>query len=773
MLKKRKTLRFQSHATIALTFAFIAVIYSLILYPFENRRRATVIKKIEFSLNAIVEQREEVIANEMFLHHQEALEIILKNMLEIEGVLAIGVFDADGNVITATEKHVFLNLTVSEREALSETYTFVETVWNQQHIVAYTRPIIVIGEHLGYLRLYYTLTDVDQETRQVFILFTALLVTILASMTILLTMFLSRFVTRPVTTLMNTMRKVQEGHVGEQVDLLSDNEIGKMAQAFNQMSAEQAKMYWELNELNKNLEQIVKERTAELTTANQHLQQEIAERKRAEEALQHAKEAAEEANQAKSEFLSNMSHELRTPLNGILGYTQILKRDKKLTPKQKENLHIIHQSGEHLLTLIEDILDLSKIEARKMELYPHEFHLPNFLGNIARTIQMRAQEKALVFTYEARTSIPAGVYADEKRLRQVLLNLLGNAIKFTDEGEVTFRIVDCRLQIADLEDCQSKIKNLKSKIHKLRFEVEDTGVGMSPSQVQRLFQPFHQVGDTQRRATGTGLGLAISQQLVRLMGSEIKVKSDLGKGSTFWFELQLPEVSPLALEEEKENRQQHIIGFKGAPRRLLLVDDNPENLAVVKDMLLPLGFNIIEAVDGQDAINKALEYHPDLIIMDLIMPNMDGFEVIQRLRQILELQDVIVIAASADVFEYTQQKSRTAGSNGFIVKPIKAEKLLELLEHHLKLEWIYEDEGEVQDTQKTIEPYEIIFPEQKDLAALYDLAMIGDISGIREYAKKLEVLDPKFTPFVTKICQLVDELRLDQIENFLESHISK
>lgn len=224
-----------------------------------------------------------------------------------------------------------------------------------------------------------------------------------------------------------------------------------------------------------------------------------------------------------------MSHELRTPLNGILGYAQILVRNKGLSSQQAEGLNIIQQSGDHLLTLINDILDLSKIEARKMELYAAAFQLPNFLESIAGITSMRAQEKDVTFVYEHKNTLPSGVEADEKRLRQILINLLGNAVKFTDDGQVT-------LIVSVLNDTQQTPKQI-------RFEVIDTGVGMTPEQLEKIFLPFEQVGDIDSRAAGTGLGLAISRQLVELMDSELHVKSELEKGSTFWFDLSLPVVA--------------------------------------------------------------------------------------------------------------------------------------------------------------------------------------------------------------------------------------
>ncbi|GEM_PF-1072520 len=488
----------------------------------------------------------------------------------------------------------------------------------------------------------------------------------------------------------------------------------------------------------------------------------ITEHKQIEANLREAKQAAEIANRAKSAFLSNMSHELRTPLNGIWGFAQILQRDSSLSVTQQEQIAVIQRCSEYLLTLITDILDLSKIEADRLEPVSTTFHLESFLKGVTELFAMRTQQKGLAFSYDQLSHLPAAVHADEKRLRQILLNLLGNAVKFTEKGGVT-------LKVGYYHD-------------HIRFQVTDTGPGIAQTDLERIFLPFQQVGDSSYHAQGTGLGLTITKKLVEMMGGKLQVISTLQMGSTFWFAIVLPEVADVSTANVVESPV--IIGYQKPLRagevatkfKILIVDDKWENRAFVSQLLTSLDFDITEASDGRSAVATAQQWHPDVILMDLVMPIMDGFTATRRIRKIPGLEKVILIAMSASVFDCHQQESNDAGCNDFIAKPFRLEILLDRLQQHLHLTWIYEQPKIATPAnaapQTGASPEEIpVVPSVEQLTTLANLAKCGDITGILDYMGQLEQTDPQLLAFTTKISQMAKGFQKRQILELIKPYL--
>ncbi len=518
--------------------------------------------------------------------------------------------------------------------------------------------------------------------------------------------------------------------------------------------------------------------TNRLENQNCQLRQEIERREKLEAQLQEAIADAIAANKAKSEFLANMSHEIRTPLNGILGYTQILQRTRTFSEKEQKGLSIISQCGNHLLTLINDILDLSKIEARKMELSNTSFHMASFLQGVAEIFSFRAEQKKISFINRFDVHLPSGIRTDEKRLRQVLINLLGNAIKFTHHGAVTFK-VECVTPVEDKVDTSDRLKKDESSCGsiKLRFLIEDTGIGISENEIEKIFLPFEQVGKSKQQAQGTGLGLTISQKILSLMNSSMQIVSSPGKGSTFWFDLDC-EIASEWTESARISAQGVIVGYKGPQRKILMVDDRWENRSVIHNLLQPIGFDVIEALNGQEGIEKALAFTPDLIIADLVMPVMDGFELIRQIRKTPHLQSIPIIASSASVFESEQCESIAAGANEFIAKPLSTDVLFDEIKSLLNIEWIYEetiDRGALDDdsglsSMDDLQDREYscsMIPESHLLLSLLNLAKKGDLDKIVEFVGKLKQSSPEFKRFAEKICRYAEDFKIKELKDFL------
>ena len=493
----------------------------------------------------------------------------------------------------------------------------------------------------------------------------------------------------------------------------SADELGDLAESINTLL--------QLQQRNQDgLEATVRDRTAE---------------------LKGAKESAEIASQAKSSFLASMSHELRTPLNAIMSYAQLFELDARLDKEQLQGVRTIHQSAEHLLLLINDLLDLSRIEAGKLELFPETVEMKTFLSAITDFIGIRAKEKNIGFNFDDGIAQTV-VSVDGTRLRQVLLNLLSNAVKFTNQGAVT-------LAVHERHRTRDEIR--------LRFEVRDTGMGIGADQLNSIFLPFEQASNVQKRYGGTGLGLAISRQLIALMGSDIRVDSRLGHGSRFFFELDLPLQADTVEAAPAERPAQYTVGYSGPRRKLLVVDDTEANRRPMVSFLRSLGFDLYEAVDGADGLETARAISPDLILMDSVMPVMDGLETTHRIRMQPALARVPIVAISASASAQDHQHSLDAGANAFLSKPFTLSALIETIGELLQLEWQTGDSPDRQTNRSASPPSSP--PPREELETLLKLAQAGNMQGLASRAEELATSSSEGRDFALDLQQLAERFQ--------------
>lgn len=480
-------------------------------------------------------------------------------------------------------------------------------------------------------------------------------------------------------------------------------------------------------------------------------------------ALESARDAAQAANRAKSTFLANMSHELRTPLNAILGFTQVMARDKRLPAEHLENVAIVQRSSEHLLGLINDVLEVSKIEAGRASLNPRNFDLHHMMEGLQEMFALRAEKKDIVLQMTLASDIPRYVNGDEGKLRQVLMNLLGNAVKFTNQGQVVLRV-------------QTPSASQDRHVNVL-FVVEDSGPGIAPQEMELLFIPFVQTSSGHEAQEGSGLGLSISQQYVQLMGGEIRVSSQLGTGSRFEFDIPLQTVSIADFDKPPLTRR--VVGLEpGQPTyRLLVVDDQEVNRKLLVKIFQPLGFEIRQAANGKEALNVWQAWNPHLIWMDMRMPVMDGYEATRQIKATTQGMATIIIALTASALEEDKQVILSEGCDDYMRKPFVESDLLEATARHLGVRYIYEDilpadsaTGKAGQTQASKGDYQELIPHLQAadpvwISNLEQATILGDLDQINRLARQIEEQDPELA---SRIASLADRFEHDQILALIE-----
>lgn len=688
----------------------------------------------------------------------EGLEQTVQDFLIYENLTYAAVMDMQGKVIAHTDPTQVGRYVI---DATRQNYLRqLQGEQNHQHavtILADTDDYIDVAyiieqeyQDLGWVNI-----RIDQKDRQANAaanIQQAVLFSVIALFIAYLTSFLTaKGLTAQLRGLINTMSQIRAGAEKVRANENGVGEVSRLSGEFNRMLDTLQEKESELKQtqhalkedirkrqevensirhLNENLEEIVKQRTEELTVA---------------------KDKAEAANRAKSLFLANMSHELRTPLNAILGFSQLLYENSDTPDSQRDTLRIINRSGEHLLNLINDVLDMSKIEAGRAQLDKEDFDLGQLILDVTDMMKVRADDKGITLLIDQSSHFPRFVHGDSAKLRQILINLIGNAIKFTDVGGVTLRL-DAQPQPQD------------NQCLMLRIEVEDSGSGIQAEDLERIFQPFEQLANATAQK-GTGLGLTITRQFVHMMNGEIHAQSTPGKGSLFYLTIELERATGTQIAKEQPVHRHVVKLLPGQPAwRILIVEDQTENQLLLQNILTNAGFEVDIAENGQKALELFQSWHPHFIWMDRRMPVMDGLVATREIRKLPGGKDVKIAALTASVFQEQRQELLDAGADDFLRKPYRPNEIFACMAKHLDLQYQYDDEpaAPVANDQLTLEAEAMQNLAPALRQQLHLNAKLGNPKEIMNTIRTIAQTDAKLAQILER---LTDEYRFDLIAN--------
>ncbi len=686
------------------------------------------------------------------------LEEVISNFEIYKDLIYAAVINMDGKVIAHTDKERigqyvsdkarvnYLKHLLAQKHQLSDRATIIS---QNEHHIDLARPIRHNNHYIGWVEL-----RTDQTQRQESISATirnSLLFTFGALLIGLLVSFLTaKSLTDPLYRLIDTMKRIRKGDKEAVADENGVAEVGQLSHEFNLMLGTLKQNEEELQRTQKNLRQDIRQRVKvekEIRDLNDNLETIVQDRTKA---LEEEKEKAEASNRAKSAFLANMSHELRTPLNAILGFSTLMTQSSDIPETEKDNLKIINHSGEHLLQLVNDVLDMSKIEAGHVRLDAEDFDLGELIRNITDMMRIRASEKGLQLLVDQTSKFPRIIHGDAPKLRQILINLLSNAIKFTNQGGITLR-----LDTLEDDDCNLVLK----------FEVEDSGTGIEQKDIERIFMPFEQLANATSQK-GTGLGLAITRQFVNMMGGDIHVQSKPDEGSIFSFSIQVKHATTdVDLISHGGPGGKTVISLAdGEPEwRILVVEDQLENQLLIQKILKQIGFQVKIAENGAKGIELFQTWQPHFIWMDRRMPVMDGLTATRKIRQLPGGDQVKIVALTASVFKDQRDEVMEAGSDDFVRKPYRPEELYDCMARHLPLHYRYAEDGELED-----EGSKLLNLSKQDMTqlsetlrdSLYHAAVIGDAQSITEI---IQTLPEAQIALASGLRKLVDAYRFDLI----------
>jgi len=673
-------------------------------------------QELQTSIEEYGDALKEVLSTPLWMYDRETIGVIGKTYLLNQSVIEISIKNKKGDVLFHSKKQ-------KGSPDISGTYD-----------------IFYADRLIGVVRISMSLEYYKAIQMRLFRSNSIMILVMISILFVVIIALLQRLIRSPIRCFIRMTDAFAAGNrnaFDEQVTCVEFQPLVHVLQAMGEKITHQMQS---IREMNRDLEERVYLRTSELYETNVQLKA--------------AKEASESANQAKSIFLANMSHELRSPLNAILGFAQVMTRSRTLPLEYREHLAIINRSGEHLLTLINQVLDLSKIEAGRMTLNLADMDVYHLLDELADFFRLRAQQKGLQLVFTRQPDVPRRIRTDEVKLRQVLINLLNNALKFTQHGGVTVRVT--------CQECKREAFARQSSALTLLFEIEDTGPGIAPEELGHLFEAFVQTSTGRQAQEGTGLGLPISRKFVQLMGGDITVQSALGKGTTFAFAITC-DVGATADEPPTPVARSVIALADGQPcYRLLAVDDISENRQLLMALLQPLGFEMREAANGQEAVDLWQAWQPHLIWMDMRMPVMDGYEAAQRIKQTVQGQATVIVAFTASAFEEERVMVLSAGCDDFLRKPFHEQDVFDMLAKHLGVRYVYADEPPASPVASG-ERYRLDAAMLNGLPSdmLANLRAAADTADMELAQFVIARIRPLNAPLADALAELVDKYRFD------------